>query len=182
MPTHDKGDVPLAIGLTFAAGLSTVIGASFAFCVTPEYVEILPISLAFSAGVMIYVSFVEIMSEALLSFEEELHGQNNHVFLAHLYTSATFFGGIAFGYLLDYIVHALGYSHNHINQQPEPEGAAQCEFPHHHVPNATHSDQLGQLESPQSPQSKESIQSNQSGQIKLSELNQVHPLYIQKVI
>lgn len=95
-----------------------------AFCVKQQYVEALPISLAFSAGVMIYVSFVEILSEALFAFNEELHDHKNAAFLAHLYTSATFFGGIVFGYLLDFVVHAMGYSHSgDASRSP------------HHVPN-----------------------------------------------
>merc|ERR1719320_237910 len=97
---------------------------------------------------MIYVSFVEIMSEALLSFEEELHGQSNSVFLAHLYTSLTLFGGIAFGYGLDYIVHLLGYSHSDLGPQTPAEtprhnesGNGSPRRPCHLVPNAsTHSD------------------------------------------
>jgi len=179
MSSHDTADVGLAIGLTFAAGLSTVIGASFAFCVSPERITILPISLAFSAGVMIYVSFVEIWSEALLSFEEELHDQSNSVFLAHLYTSLTFFGGITFGYGLDYIVHLLGYSHNDLDIQTPAETPCHNESGNgsprracHLVPNAsTHSDRSVQSSPKDMDQNNDA--DHDSGQIKLSELNQV---------
>jgi len=186
MPSYEKGDVGLAIGLTFAAGLSTVIGASFAFCVSPERISILPIALAFSAGVMIYVSFVEILTEAKVSFEEEMHDHSRGVFLAHLYASLTFFGGIAFGYGLDWLVHKLGYTHDDEDgvhrQTPLTPGSKrkanlaasengtprQC----HLVPNAsTHSDQFADNNpNAQSPPSAKD-NGNDSGQIKLSELN-----------
>lgn len=109
--SYSKGDVALAIVLTFAAGLSTVIGASVSFCVKPHFVEILPIALAFSAGVMIYVSFVEIIGKGLEAFENELESKHpdKYEFLAHIYISLTFFGGIIIGYILDFIVHLLGY-------------------------------------------------------------------------
>jgi len=102
-------NVPLAIGLTFAAGFATVLGAAFSFCVKPDNLAMLPVSLAFSAGVMIYVSMVEILPEARASFEEDVHDDE---VLAHVYLSLTFFGGIVFGYLLDLAVHALGHNHD----------------------------------------------------------------------
>ena len=110
---HHDDHVPLAIILTVAAGLCTVVGACLVFCISPERIEILPISLAFSAGVMIYVSLVEILGEAIGSFEEELEEshEDSHEYLAHIYGSLCFFGGILFGYGLDLIVHALGYHH-----------------------------------------------------------------------
>lgn len=167
MSSHDKDDVGLAIGLTFAAGLSTVIGSFLLWCpcISAETVNVLPISLAFSAGVMIYISFIEIIFKAQESFEEELHDHENPVLLAHLYTSATFFGGIAFGYLLDYIVHALGYSHVTMNVQkhpdsPNPEDLPK-ESPHHIVPNQSSVSDA----QPDSPGAN-------SGQIKMAELNQ----------
>jgi len=110
---HDE-NIGLAFCLTLAAGLSTVLGALLVFCVSTERFTILPIALAFSAGVMIYVSLVEILGEAIGSFEEELHDSHpdSHEYLAHIYGSLCFFGGIAFGYGLDFIVHKLGYSHD----------------------------------------------------------------------
>ena len=113
MSDYEKKDVPLAIILTFAAGLSTVIGASFSFCIKPHQVQILPISLAFSAGVMIYVSMIEIMAEASEAFQHDLESKHpdSYELLSHIYLSLVFFGGIAIGYGLDAIVHCLGYKH-----------------------------------------------------------------------
>ena len=108
-------DVALAFCLTLGAGLATTIGAALSFCVPITLVDILPVALSFSAGVMIYVSFVEILGKGLEGFEEFLDVENheNREALAHFYLSLTFFGGIAFGYVLNFVVHKLGYHHNH---------------------------------------------------------------------
>eukprot|EP00483_Globobulimina_turgida_P002292 UN02294 len=105
----------LAFGLTLAAGLATTFGAALAFCIPPTYIEILPISLAFSAGVMIYVSFIEITQKGLDAFETELsktHSTDKAIYLSHIYLSISFFCGILIGYLIDFIVHLLGYKHD----------------------------------------------------------------------
>lgn len=53
-----------AFALTLIAGLATGIGAAFAFFAKHTNIKFLSIALGFSAGVMIYVSFVEILPEA----------------------------------------------------------------------------------------------------------------------
>lgn len=108
-------NVGLAIGLTFLAGFTTTIGALVAFCINQEMTQILPIALAFSAGVMIYISFVEILGESTASFEEALEGNKNAELLAHVYGSLTFFCGILLGYLIDYVVHKIGYDESFAN-------------------------------------------------------------------
>jgi len=114
---HDEDHVPLAIVLTVVAGLCTVLGACLVFCVSPKRMEFLSISMAFAAGVMIYVSLVEIFGEAIGSFEEDLVDSHpdSHEWLAHLFGTLCFFGGIAFGYGLDFLVHALGYEHQEMS-------------------------------------------------------------------
>ncbi len=53
-------DVGFAIGLTLFAGLSTGIGSAMAFLSNRTNTKFLSVALGFSAGVMIYISFVEI--------------------------------------------------------------------------------------------------------------------------
>lgn len=53
-----------AFGLTLFAGLATGIGSCLAFFCHRTNTKFLSVALGFSAGVMIYVSFVEILSEA----------------------------------------------------------------------------------------------------------------------
>eukprot|EP01084_Bolivina_argentea_P253249 425332_1 len=83
--TESKENIALAFALTCAAGLSTTIGATLSFCIRPSLTSILPISLAFSSGIMIYVSFVEILSEGLHSFQIQLikSHPNSYEYLWH---------------------------------------------------------------------------------------------------
>ena len=54
----------LALGLTLFAGLPTGIGSALAFFAKRTNYRFLSWATGFSAGVMIYVSFVEILSKA----------------------------------------------------------------------------------------------------------------------
>ncbi|MDH4025836.1 MAG: zinc transporter ZupT, partial [Desulfuromonadales bacterium] len=53
-------NVWVAFGLTIFAGLATGIGSAIAFLAKRSNYRFLSISTGFSAGVMLYVSFVEI--------------------------------------------------------------------------------------------------------------------------
>ena len=73
----DFDTVAFAFGLTLFAGLSTGIGSAIAFFAKRTNTKFLSLSLGFSAGVMIYVSFVEILQkskEALVGAHGEVNG------------------------------------------------------------------------------------------------------------
>ena len=57
--------VQIALLLTIFAGLSTGIGSSIAFFIRHPKTEYLSIALGFSAGVMIYISFGELLPNAM---------------------------------------------------------------------------------------------------------------------
>lgn len=59
-----KYDVLAAVGLSLFAGLSTGIGGLIVMLFRKINTKLLSVALGFSAGVMIYVSFVEILPEA----------------------------------------------------------------------------------------------------------------------
>lgn len=92
----DFPNATLALLLTAFAGLSTGIGSAIAFFARSTNTKLLTVSLGFSAGVMIYISFVEIFTEAKHSFIEQF-GE----FDGTLYTIASFFGGILLIALID---------------------------------------------------------------------------------
>ncbi|HCN04929.1 MAG TPA: zinc transporter ZupT [Bacteroidetes bacterium] len=54
-----------AFGLTLFAGLATGVGSAMAFFAKRTSTRFLSVSLGFSAGVMIYVSFVEILNKSI---------------------------------------------------------------------------------------------------------------------
>ena len=94
-----EGNVLFALGLTLFAGLSTGIGSVMAFFTKTTNTRFLSASLGFSAGVMIYVSFVEILGK---SFEllKESYGVAQGSWLAVL----SFFGGILVIGIIDLLV------------------------------------------------------------------------------
>ncbi len=82
--------------LTLFAGLATGIGSTLAFFAKRTNTRFLSVSLGFSAGVMIYVSFVEIFFKAQVSLAEAL-GEDK----GWLVTVLAFFGGIALIAIID---------------------------------------------------------------------------------
>ncbi len=92
----DISNATLALLLTVFAGLSTGIGSAIAFFARSTNTKLLTVSLGFSAGVMIYISFVEIFAEAKIAFIEKF-GE----FDGTLYTITSFFGGMLLIALID---------------------------------------------------------------------------------
>ncbi len=88
-----------AFGLTVFAGLSTGIGSAMAFLSKNFNPKFLAGSLGFSAGVMIYVSLIEIFPKAKDSLTL-LYGPKQGYWL----TVIAFFGGIALIALIDWVV------------------------------------------------------------------------------
>ncbi len=60
-----SGGVGMALGLTLLAGLSTGIGSAIAYFIRRPRITYLSFSLGLSAGVMIYVSFMELLPGAI---------------------------------------------------------------------------------------------------------------------
>lgn len=91
-----EGNVLLALGLTLFAGLATGIGSLLAFFTSRTNTKFLSVALGFSAGVMIYVSLVEIFVKAKDSLTAVL-GPTQGYWM----TLVGFFGGILFIALID---------------------------------------------------------------------------------
>lgn len=102
----ENNNILLAFTLTLVAGLSTGIGSFIAFFAKRTNTKFLSVSLGFSAGVMIYVSFVEIFIEA----QHSLRGAMGYV-MGSWVTVASFFGGILLIALIDKMVPKLENPH-----------------------------------------------------------------------
>lgn len=94
-------NVLFAFLLTLFAGLCTGIGSAIAFWSKRTNTAFLAVALGFSAGVMIYVSFMEIIQEALSLLTGE-HGEKWGTW----YTVLGFFGGILLIALIDRLIPA----------------------------------------------------------------------------
>ncbi|NLC45025.1 MAG: zinc transporter ZupT [Clostridiales bacterium] len=88
-----------AFGITLFSGLSTGIGSLIALKAKKINEKILAAALGFSAGVMIYVSMIEMFAEAKASLEN-LYGPTK----GFTYTTLAFFAGMALIAIIDKLV------------------------------------------------------------------------------
>jgi len=92
-------NVWIALGLTLLAGLATGIGSAIAFFVKSTNYRFLSVATGFSAGVMLYVSFMEILPKGLraltLSYGTTRGGWIN---------AASFFAGIGLIGVIDWLI------------------------------------------------------------------------------
>lgn len=95
----DNQAILFAFLLTLIAGLSTGIGSLIAFVAKRTNTNFLSFALGLSAGVMIYVSFMEMLPTSLDSLTEAF-GQKTGM----LYMILGLFGGIAVIALIDFLV------------------------------------------------------------------------------
>ena len=94
-----EGNVLFAFGLTLFAGLATGIGSAMAFFTKTTNTRFLSTSLGFSAGVMIYVSFTEILGKSM-----DLLSESYGMTTGNWYAILSFFGGIMIIAIIDSLV------------------------------------------------------------------------------
>lgn len=102
----ETGNVAIAFTLTLVAGLSTGIGSALAFFAKRTNTKLLSMALGFSAGVMIYVSFVEMFAAANEALIKEM-GETEGAWA----TVGAFFGGILLIGLVDKFVPSVENPH-----------------------------------------------------------------------
>jgi ZIP family zinc transporter len=102
----EHGNFWLAFGLTLFAGLATGIGSALAFFTRSTSTRFLSVSLGFSAGVMVYVSFFEILQKARAAMVPGF-GEK----LAAWYSVLAFFVGILIIGLIDRLIPSLENPH-----------------------------------------------------------------------
>jgi len=135
------GGVWIALGLTVFAGMATAIGSAIAFFAKRTNYRFLSVATGFSAGVMLYVSFVEIFvkgTDALASTYGDYWG--------HWANAASFFGGILFIGIIDNVIPSAENPHEthtkeetaplHDEAAPLPDFDAIAADPKHAAPGA----------------------------------------------
>ena len=104
-PEHEpRPSAPLL--LTLGAGLATGIGSALAFLARHTNKRLLSFSLGLSGGVMIYVSFVELLRQADTTLAAEWGARN-----ASLICAASFFAGILLIGIIDRLVPSFENPH-----------------------------------------------------------------------
>lgn len=97
-------NIGIALFLTAGAGLSTTIGSLLGLAVKEPGPRFMGFTLGFSAGVMIIVSFVELLQGSIES-------------IGFLYAHVGFFVGMASIFLVDFLV-----PHEYVGQHDYPKG------------------------------------------------------------
>ncbi|MBM9432670.1 zinc transporter ZupT [Flaviflexus equikiangi] len=95
----ESGNLLFAFGITLAAGLATAIGSLIAFLSKKQSPAFLSSMLGFSAGVMIYVSMIEIFPKAEVALTNDLGEQ-----WGPWATVLGFFGGMGLIAVIDKVV------------------------------------------------------------------------------
>jgi ZIP family zinc transporter len=95
-----------AFGITLFAGLSTGVGSALAFFAKRTNTRFLSVSLGFSAGVMIYVSLIEIFTKAKSELVS-VYGTRE----GYWYTVLAFFAGIALIGIIDKLIPSMENPH-----------------------------------------------------------------------
>lgn len=106
----------MAFGLTVFAGLSTGIGSSIAFFVKGKNTKFLTFSMGFAAGVMLYVSFMEI-------FPHALHALGHDKYIGVI----AFFVGMLLVALIDKLVPHNENPHEFMSEAEQEEAAMDVE-------------------------------------------------------
>ncbi|WP_303908047.1 zinc transporter ZupT [Thiohalomonas denitrificans] len=99
-------DVAFALGLTALAGLSTGIGSAVAVFAHRSNKRFLAASLGFSAGVMIYVAFLELLPTGI-----ELVAGTTGARQGEWFTTGAFFAGILLTSIIDFFVPTVENPH-----------------------------------------------------------------------
>lgn len=113
-----ENDLLLPLLLTLGAGLATGIGSALAFLAHHTNKRLLSFSLGLSGGVMIYVSFVELLRQADTTLAAEWGTRN-----ASLICAASFFAGILLIGIIDRLVPSFENPHEaraveELNEKP----------------------------------------------------------------
>lgn len=118
-------NVWIAFGLTLFAGLATGVGSAIAFFAKRTNYRFLSVSTGFSAGVMLYVSFVEI----LLKGDTALAAAYGKYWGAWI-NVASFFGGIVLIGLIDNLIPSSENPHEtHSEEETAPLHDASASWP-----------------------------------------------------
>jgi ZIP family zinc transporter len=116
-------DVLLAFLVTLAAGLATGIGSVIAFVAKTTNRGFLSVALGFSAGVMIYVSFMEIMPKAQVRLEATEGPLTGYAWL-----TAGFLAGMLLMAIVDRVIPSFGHPHEPMPVEMLDNAAARGEY------------------------------------------------------
>lgn len=105
----------LALGITFAAAMATMLGSVLVWRAKVDNTRVLAFGLAFAGGAMVYVSLIEIWGKSRLAFAENLPANQ-----AYMWATIAFFVGAILVALIDRFIpnpHAMELPKGQISPQ-----------------------------------------------------------------
>jgi zinc transporter, ZIP family len=100
-------NVQIAFLLTIMAGLSTGIGSAIAFVIKEKSIKFLTFSMGLAAGVMLYLSFMEMLPHASISISQNLAHPHDGTW----YTLIAFFSGMLLVAAIDRLMPGIHNPH-----------------------------------------------------------------------
>ena len=162
MGVENKENLGVAFALVIGAGLATAAGAAVVF--VPRWVKLagrktLAGALGLSAGVMTYVSFVEIFQKSVDAFEDA--GKDADT--AQIFATLCFFGGVILMIALNSLVSLLlgGHHHHHSHDHNDIQGPHASDPNNSSSPGTTSEDTPGSVLDKQNTRS--TLQSGSNG-------------------
>lgn len=118
---HEEENIGLAFAITTGAGLAALIGACSIFCVKKEWVGLISASLSFSAGVIIYLSFMGLIPESIHMLEDATGSEEA---LCHFYALLCVICGLGITVGMEMLFKKLGvHSHGDPSDMSSGSGA-----------------------------------------------------------
>jgi len=136
-------NVVQSFGLTLIVGLTMGLGSILSFFISNKHKKLLALSLSFSAGIMIYVSFMEMLPEGIHLIEEYIGEGTSWVALIW------FFTGMFITAIIERFVHAFAgdfhnHNHNH-NHKDTHHDHDKGKHSHDHEHNYVHREENSHL-------------------------------------
>jgi len=100
--------IPLLLSLF--AGLATGIGSTIAFFIKKPSKLLVTAALGLSAGVLLYVSFMEMLFHSFYLFKQAFNDSHGH---SNIYGLISFFSGMFLALIIDKIIPSKENPHNH---------------------------------------------------------------------
>ncbi|MBP3820123.1 zinc transporter ZupT [bacterium] len=116
----------MAFSLTVLAGLTTAIGGAIAFITKKDNLKVLSLGLGFSAGVMIFISLVDIVPEAKKMLE--VNFPNHFEWLV--------FGGFILGLLVSVLIDYFLPDHIDTEELLHPDASEENNYKHYKLKRA----------------------------------------------
>ena len=107
-----------ALGITTLSGCAALIGFCFILCLDPNQLGLVPVSLGFSGGVIVYLTFMNLLPESIEQLHHSTERESQSV--AHLYALLSVIAGLLISLTMERVFpHSHGHGHSEHEKESE---------------------------------------------------------------